>query len=179
MRRPICGLTLKQVDSFAMKILSALVFAAAFAFPLHSSAQTYTHEFVFEDGSSIRCTLRIAGTYSSQSSCDRYSFEQRKAGADYYIKAMGNLNDCADLSEATRSLGISSNYPSSVLQACLGRDPWAAKKPSDPMKAYLINCEGEMTNKQVDWGLYERGLKDCPGLAAIALEGRLPYRTKF
>ena len=162
-----------------MKILSALVFAAAFAFPLHSNAETYTHEFVLEDGSSIECTLTIAGTYSSQSSCKSYTHEQRMVGLNYHNKAMQNLNACADLAEASRGLGLGPKYPSSVLQACLGYDPYAAQKPSDPMKAYLINCEGEMTNEEVNFLQYERGLKDCPGLAAIALEGRLPYRTKF
>ena len=154
-------------------LMTALV-AGTLATSLPSRAQTYTHEFILEDGSAIECALTIMGPTSSQSECTRISFETRMKAKERYADAMGNLNACADLAEQTRRFG--SRYVSSVLQACLGRDPFSRKSLQPGGKIYKINCRGEETAEPVAWN-YQRGLKDCPGLVEIALEGRLPYRV--
>jgi len=149
------------------------------AFPNPASSQTYRHEFVLDDGSAVVCTVNSTTNYSSSSKCERISREARNKGLQMMITKLSRLNSCADLAAASRDANPHiQDYSGAVLSACLGYDAYSRRRPSGAGLAYLIDCNGALTEKPIHLLLYRgRSLSDCPNLAELALSGRIPCRT--
>lgn len=139
------------------------------------SAEVYSHEFVMPDGGSLICTVTVQGSAGS-SKCQRLSPESRQRYLETRNLLLSRLNDCADLAMASRFSNPDPAYSSAVLQTCLGRDPYSSKRPSGLGMAYIISCDGVMTNRVTSLLNPPRKLTDCPRLPELALSGKLPYR---
>lgn len=160
-----------------MKRLSTAIIAATLTAGT-AMAQTYSHEFILEDGSAITCQVSLTGSYSTSTRCNRISREARLRSMQSHSESLRRLNACADLALASAKANPHIyGYSSAVLSACLGRDAFSKRRPAEPGMAYAINCRGELTNKPVSILAKSRTLSECPGLVELALSGQVPYRT--
>ena len=172
MRRPSRQDLLMKYLALTPLVIAATITAGT------AVAQTYSHEFVLEDGSAITCQVSLTGSYSTSTSCNRVSREARLKAMKSYSESLGRLNVCADLAlESAKANPHIYDYSGSVLSACLGRDSYSSRRPAEPGMAFEINCKGELTNKPVSILAKSRTLSECPGLVELALSGQVPYRT--